>query len=104
MRLSGRAIPPDTIRKTTMIDENDTHTADLLRTVTTELESDKAARTEFTVAGFGTGTVAELEMYLDQIKGERDHLTRSRKRRTRRLAALALYDAVASQQIPRWRT
>jgi predicted aconitase len=84
---------PDTIRKTTMIDENDTHTADLLRTVTTELESDKAARTEFTVAGFGTGTVAELEMYLDQIKGERDHLAALANSPTT-LAALALYDAV----------
>lgn len=77
-----------------MIDENDTHTADLLRTVTTELESDKAGRAEFTVAGFGTGTVAELEMYIDQIKGERDHLAALANSRTT-LAALALYDAVS---------
>ena len=54
------------------IDENDTNTSDLLRTVTTELESDKAGRAEFTVAGFGTGTVAELEHHIAQLREERD--------------------------------
>lgn len=55
-----------------MKDENDTNTTDLLRTVVTELESDKAGRAEFTVAGFGTGTVAEIEAYIAQITDERD--------------------------------
>ena len=77
-----------------MIDENDTNTADLLRTVTTELVSDKAGRTEFTVAGFGTGTVAELEAYIDQIKGERDTLRKEAHSATTN-AALGLYDAVS---------
>ena len=77
-----------------MRDENDTHTADMLRTVTTELLSDKAGRAEFTVAGFGTGTVAELEAYIDQIKGERDTLRKEAHSATTN-AALALYDAVS---------
>ncbi len=57
-----------------MQDEHDNATADLLRTGTTEPESDKAGRSEFTIAGFGTGTVAELEAYIAQIKNERDTL------------------------------
>ena len=76
------------------IDENDTHTTDLLRTVTTELESDKAGRAEFTVAGFGTGTVAELEYHLAQITNERDTLRKAAHSATTN-AALALYDAVS---------
>jgi hypothetical protein len=78
-----------------MIDENDTTTTDLLRTVTTELESDKAARAEFTVAGFGTGTVAELEYHLAQITDERDTLRKDAHSPTTN-AALGLYDAFFS--------
>jgi hypothetical protein len=85
---------PDTIRKTTMRDENDTNTADLLRTVTTELESDKAGRAEFTVAGFGTGTVAEIEYFIAGIIDERDALRKDAASPTTN-AALALYDAVS---------
>ncbi len=77
-----------------MIDENDTNTADLLRTVVTELESDKAGRAEFTVAGFGTGTVAEIEFHLAQITDERDTLRKEAHSATTN-AALALYDAVS---------
>ena len=75
-----------------MIDENDTHTADLLRTVTTELESDKAGRAEFTVAGFGTGTQAELEFHIARITDERDALLKEARSATTN-AALGLYDA-----------
>ena len=60
-----------------MQDEHDTSTTDLLRTVTTELESDKAGRAEFTIAGFGTGTVAEIEAHLAQITDERDSARRA---------------------------
>jgi hypothetical protein len=77
-----------------MRDENDTTTADLLRTVTTELESDKAGRSEFTIAGFGTGTVAELEAHLAQITDERDALQKEAQSPTTN-AALNLYDAVS---------
>jgi hypothetical protein len=45
---------PDTIRKTTMIDENDTHTADLLNSPVGPVLP------TVTVEGWGTGTVAEL--------------------------------------------
>ena len=75
-----------------MIDENDTTTTDLLRTVTTELESDKAGRAEFTVAGFGTGTVADIEFHIAQITDERDQLAREARSATTN-AALGLYDA-----------
>ena len=78
-----------------MIDENDTTTADLLRTVTTELESDKAGRTEYTIAGFGTGTVEEIEFHIAQITDERDTLRKEARCATTN-AALALYDAVSA--------
>lgn len=77
-----------------MKDENDTNTTDLLRTVVTELESDKAGRAEFTVAGFGTGTVAEIEAYIAQITDERDTLRKEAHSPTTN-AALGLYDAVS---------
>lgn len=73
-----------------MIDEDDTQTADLLRTVTTELESERVV----TVAGFGTGTVAELEFHIAQITEERDTLRKEAHSATTN-AALALYDAVS---------
>jgi hypothetical protein len=60
-----------------MRDENDTTTADLPLTPATELESDKAGRAEFTIAGFGTGTVAELEAHLYQVADERDTARRA---------------------------
>ena len=72
-----------------MIDETDNTTADLLRTVTTELESERV----ITIAGFGTGTIAEVDMYIDQIKGERDALLKDARSATTN-AALGLYDAV----------
>ena len=75
-----------------MIDENDTTTTDLLRTVTTELESDKAGRAEFTFAGFGTGTIAEVEFHIAQITDERDTLRKDAHSPTTN-AALGLYDA-----------
>ena len=75
-----------------MIDETDNITGDLLRTVTTELESDKAGRAEFTVAGFGTGTVADIEFHIAQITDERDQLAREARSATTN-AALGLYDA-----------
>lgn len=65
-----------------MQDEHDNATADLLRTVTTEPESDKAGRSEFTIAGFGTGTVAELEAYIAQITNERDTLRKEARSST----------------------
>jgi len=73
-----------------MIDENDTNTADLLRTVTTELESERV----ITVAGFGTGTLAELEHHIAQITDGRDALLKEARSATTN-AALALYDAVS---------
>ena len=73
-----------------MIDEDDTQTADLLRTVTTELESGRVV----TVAGFGTGTVAELEYFIAGIIDERDTLRKEAHSATTN-AALALYDAVS---------
>ena len=73
-----------------MIDEDDTQTADLLRTVTTELESERVV----TVAGFGTGTLAELEFHIAQITEERDTLRKEAHSATTN-AALALYDAVS---------
>jgi hypothetical protein len=79
---------PDTKRKTTMIDETDNITGDLLRTITTELESERV----ITVAGFGTGTVAELEYHLAQITDERDTLRKDAHSPTTN-AALGLYDA-----------
>ena len=60
-----------------MRDENDTTTADLPLTPATDIESDKAGRAEFTVAGFGTGTVAELEHHLAQLRDERDAARRA---------------------------
>ena len=75
-----------------MIDETDNITGDLLRTVTTELESDKAGRAEFTVAGFGTGTIAEVEFHIAQITDERDTLRKDAHSPTTN-AALGLYDA-----------
>ncbi len=60
-----------------MRDENDTTTADLPLTPATDIESDKAGRAEFTVAGFGTGTVAEIESHLAQITDERDAARRA---------------------------
>jgi len=84
-----------------MQDEHDTKTADLPLTPATELESDKAGRAEFTVAGFGTGTVAEIEVHLAQITDERDTLqTAYRQIMDERdspttSAALGLYDAVS---------
>ena len=73
-----------------MIDEDDTQTADLLRTVTTEPESGRVVP----VAGFGTGTVAELEFHIAQITEERDTLRKEAHSATTN-AALALYDAVS---------
>ena len=72
-----------------MIDENDTTTADLLRTVTTELESERV----ITIAGFGTGTVSEVEFHIAQITDGRDALLKEARSATTN-AALALYDAV----------
>ena len=71
-----------------MIDETDNITGDLLRTITTELESERV----ITIAGFGTGTIAEVDMYIDQIKGERDALLKDAHSPTTN-AALGLYDA-----------
>ena len=71
-----------------MIDENDTTTTDLLRTVTTELESERV----ITIAGFGTGTIAEVEFHIAQITDERDTLLKDAHSPTTN-AALGLYDA-----------
>jgi hypothetical protein len=79
---------PDTKRKTTMIDETDNITGDLLRTITTELESERV----ITVAGFGTGTIAEVEFHIAQITDERDTLRKDAHSPTTN-AALGLYDA-----------
>ena len=89
-----------------MIDETDNTTPDTaleLRTlwnsargtVRAELEADKAARAEFTVAGFGTGTQAELEFFIAGITDERDTLRKEALSATTN-AALALYDAVSA--------
>jgi hypothetical protein len=77
-----------------MIDEDDTQTADLLRTVTTELESGRVV----TVAGFGTGTVAELEYFIAGIIDERKAILDTLRKEAHSAttnAALALYDAVS---------
>ncbi len=60
-----------------MRDENGTTAADLPVTRAADIESDKAGRSEFTVAGFGTGTVAEIESHLAQITDERDAARRA---------------------------
>jgi len=89
-----------------MIDETDNTTPDTaleLRTlwnsargsVRAELEADKAGRAEFTVAGFGTGTQAELEFFIAGITDERDTLRKEALSATTN-AALALYDAVSA--------
>jgi hypothetical protein len=93
MREQFWAMTPDQMEKI-MRDENDTTTADLPLTPATELESDKAGRAEFTVAGFGTGTVAELEAHLAQITNERDAFQKEAQSPTTS-AALELYNAVA---------
>jgi hypothetical protein len=71
-----------------MIDETDNITGDLLRTVTTELESERV----ITIAGFGTGTIAEVEFHIAQITDERDTLLKDAHSPTTN-AALGLYDA-----------
>ena len=77
-----------------MRDENDTTTADLPLTPATELSPDTGPDTRITVAGFGTGTVAELEAHLAQITDERDTLQKDAQSPTIN-AALGLYNAVA---------
>ena len=69
-----------------MRDENDTTTADLLDT--------PAPEQVVAIAGFGTGTVAELEYFIAQITNERDTLRKEAHSATTN-AALALYDAVS---------
>ena len=51
-----------------MKDENDTTTGDLLNSPDGPV---------LAIAGFGTGTVAELEHYIDQLHGERDAARRA---------------------------
>jgi hypothetical protein len=75
-------------KETTMIDETDNITGDLLRTITTELESERV----ITIAGFGTGTIAEVEFHIAQITDERDTLRKDAHSPTTN-AALGLYDA-----------
>jgi len=77
-----------------MRDEHDTKTADLPLTPATELSQDTGPDTRITVAGFGTGTVAELEAHLAQITDERDALQKESQSPTTS-AALELYNAVA---------
>lgn len=67
-----------------MIDENDTNTADLLDT--------PAPEQVVTIAGFGTGTVSEVEFHIAQITDERDTLLKDAHSPTTN-AALGLYDA-----------
>jgi hypothetical protein len=77
---------PDTIRKTTMIDENDTHTADLLNSPVGPVLP------TVTVEGWGTGTVAELGHHIHQLRDERDaarHALADLERRTNSPDALA---------------
>jgi hypothetical protein len=69
-----------------MRDENDTTTGDLLDT--------PAPEQVVAIAGFGTGTVAELEYFIAQITNERDTLRKEAHSATTN-AALALYDAVS---------
>jgi gas vesicle protein len=71
-----------------MIDENDTHTADLLNSPVGPVLP------TVTIEGWGTGTVAELEHHLAQITNERDTLRKEAHSATTN-AALALYDAVS---------
>ena len=77
-----------------MQDEHDTKTADLPLTPATELSPDTGPDTRITVAGFGTGTVAEIESHLAQITDERDALQKEAQSPTIS-AALELYNAVA---------
>jgi hypothetical protein len=69
-----------------MRDENDTTTGDLLDT--------PAPEQVVAIAGFGTGTVAELEYFIAGIINERDTLRKEAHSATTN-AALALYDAVS---------
>jgi hypothetical protein len=83
---------PDTIRKTTMIDENDTHTTDLLNSPVGPVLP------TVTVEGWGTGTVAELEHHIHQLRDERDaarHALADLERRTNSPDALAGAELVA---------
>ena len=76
-----------------MIDENDTTTTDLLRTVTTELESDKAGRAEFTVA-----ELDRIDILLSGIKPpvEDTPAPSAPLFSATAKAAFALYDAVSA--------
>ena len=72
-----------------MIDETDNTTPD----TALELRTDAARFTLMpSLAGFGTGTQAELEFHIAQITDERDQLAREARSATTN-AALALYDA-----------
>ena len=72
-----------------MIDETDNTTPD----TALELRTDAARFTLMpSIAGFGTGTQAELEFHIAQITDERDQLAREARSATTN-AALALYDA-----------
>jgi hypothetical protein len=93
MREQFWAMTPDQMEKI-MRDENDTTTADLPLTPATELSPDTGPDTWITVAGWGTGTVAELEHHLAQITNERDAFQKEAQSPTTS-AALELYNAVA---------
>ena len=72
-----------------MIDETDNTTPD----TALELRTDAARFTLMpSIAGFGTGTQAELEFHIAQITDERDQLAREARSATTN-AALGLYDA-----------
>ena len=70
------------------IDENDTNTADLLNSPVGPVLP------TVTIEGWGTGTVAELEHHIHQLRDERDALRKQAHSATTN-AALALYDAVS---------
>ena len=72
-----------------MIDETDNTTAD----AALELRTDAARFTLMpSIAGFGTGTQAELEFHIARITDERDALLKEARSATTN-AALGLYDA-----------
>ena len=71
-----------------MKDENDTNTADLLNSPVGPVLP------TVTIEGWGTGTVAELEHHIHQLRDERDALRKQAHSATTN-AALALYDAVS---------
>ena len=77
-----------------MRDENDTTTTDLPLTPAADIGPEMRNHTRITVAGFGTGTVAEIEAHLAQITNERDALQKDAQSPTTS-AALQLYNAVA---------